>query len=59
MKSKSCLHDLCQSLRIALTGTTVTEPIGELLAIMGKDVVVKKLEIAMAHTEYEMWDWQI
>jgi glutamyl/glutaminyl-tRNA synthetase len=36
-----------QPIRIALTGGTVSEPVNELLAVVGKEAVLKRLESAI------------
>lgn len=37
------LGDLMQPIRVALTGGTVSEPVNELLAVVGRDVALKRL----------------
>ncbi|MEO6068306.1 MAG: glutamate--tRNA ligase [Gemmatimonadota bacterium] len=37
------LGDLMQPVRVALTGGTVSEPVNELLAVVGRDVALKRL----------------
>jgi glutamyl-tRNA synthetase len=39
-----------QPIRIALTGGTVSEPVNELLAVVGKDAAIKRLEVAARST---------
>lgn len=34
---------LCTALRLALIGSTVSEPIGELLSVIGKDETLRRL----------------
>lgn len=36
--------EMCMTLRVALTGTTVSEPIQDLLATMGRETVLAKLD---------------
>lgn len=36
--------DACMTLRIALTGGTVSEPIGDLLRAVGRENVLKRLK---------------
>jgi glutamyl-tRNA synthetase len=38
------LGDLMQPIRVALTGSTVSEPVNELLAVVGRDSALKTLE---------------
>ena len=38
------LGAVCMTLRVALTGTVVSEPIQELLRAMGRDTVLAKLD---------------
>ena len=40
------LGDLMQPVRIALTGSTVSEPVNELLAVVGKEVAVRRMDDA-------------
>jgi glutamyl-tRNA synthetase len=37
------LGDLMQPIRVALTGSTVSEPVNELLAVVGKDAALKRI----------------
>jgi glutamyl-tRNA synthetase len=45
------LGDLMQPVRVALTGTTVSEPVNELLAVVGRDESLKRLAAGA-----ERWD---
>lgn len=40
------LGDLLQPIRVALTGSTVSEPVNELVAVVGKQTVLTRLEAA-------------
>lgn len=42
------IGEIMQPVRIAVTGSTVSEPVTELLAVMPKDVVLKRLRAAAA-----------
>ncbi len=39
------LGDMMQPVRIAVTGSTVSEPVNELLAVVGKDLALQKIDI--------------
>ena len=43
-KSGTKLGDLMQPIRVALTGSTVSEPVNELLAVVGKGESLKRLQ---------------
>jgi glutamyl-tRNA synthetase len=38
------LGDLMQPIRVVLTGSTVSEPVNELLAVVGRDESLRRLE---------------
>jgi glutamyl-tRNA synthetase len=38
------LGDIMQPVRVALTGSTVSEPVNELLAVVGRDLSIQRLE---------------
>jgi glutamyl-tRNA synthetase len=42
------LGDLLQPIRVALTGSTVSEPVNELLAVIGREAALARLERAAA-----------
>jgi glutamyl-tRNA synthetase len=42
------LGDILQPVRVALTGSTVSEPVNELLAVVGKEESLRRIEQAIA-----------
>ena len=49
------LGDLMQPIRIAITGSVVSEPVNELLAAVGKDLAMKKIELFMEKASTGAW----
>ena len=45
------LGDAMQPVRVALTGGTVSEPVNELLAVVGRDESLARIRAAMARTQ--------
>jgi glutamyl-tRNA synthetase len=43
------LGDVMQPIRVALTGSTVSEPVNELLAVVGRDVSIRRLTEVAKH----------
>ncbi len=41
--NKSIFKDVCQALRIAITGSTISPPIFEVMEILGRDETIKRL----------------
>jgi glutamyl-tRNA synthetase len=41
------LGDLLQPIRVALTGSTVSEPVNELVAVVGREKVLKRLAVSL------------
>jgi glutamyl-tRNA synthetase len=45
------LGKIAQPVRVALTGTTVSPGIFEIIAVLGREKVIARLEAALAHLE--------
>lgn len=43
-RTKSIYRDLCQALRIAIAGRTISPPIFEVMEILGKEECMKRLK---------------
>lgn len=46
--NKTVFRDICQALRIAITGSTMSPPIFEVMEILGKDECMERLGRARA-----------
>jgi len=49
------LGDIMQPIRIAVTGSTVSEPVNELLGVVGRETAIKKIDTFLSHPSTSAW----